>query len=207
MAARIDFTVEQGSDFSQRFGLRRKHVDFVFTDYAEAKIRQDYDSDSSESFTVTTSNKYVTLSMSHNDTKDLVPGKYVYDLKVGDYLSRLQGYINNTTGDQVLYTGAELYDVTLYCLRAAVGLETVPSDKVDFFDFDNDGVVSTVDALSGVQAAGIQDQSFIDEFNGQTSYPATNIINTILTSNVSPKAVAKIRVLQGAVTVTAEVTK
>ena len=119
----------------------------------------------------------------------------------------MQGYIDNTTGDLVLYTGAELKDITNYCLRAAVGLETVPSDKIDFFDFDNDGDVDTTDALAGLRAAGIQDQGFIDEFNAATTYPATNIINTILTGNVSPNAVAKIRVLQGAITVTAEVTR
>ncbi len=207
MAARIDFTVEQGADFSQRFGLRRKHVEFVFTDYAEAKIRQDYDSASYESFTVSTSGKYVTLSMGHNDTKDLVPGKYVYDLKVGDYLSRLQGYIDNTTGSLVLYSAAEIYDITFYCLRAAVGLETVPANKIDFFDFNNSGHISNTDSLTALHYVGTQDESFIAEYNAQTSYPETTIINTILTGNVSPNAVGKIRVLQGAVTVTAEVTR
>lgn len=209
MAVVQDLVVEQGASFYARFASRRESTIMNYGDYADAKFRVDYDSVDYEQFTVTTSNQFVTLEMTPTETAQLTPGNYVYDLKVGDVFTRCSGY-NDSSGNLVLYTAEEVGELGYFVLRAYVGLETVTDDSL--IDFDNDGYITATDTLMPLRYALTQSPEFRD-----TAFDAWNSvlgggsfqtnIRTILNSNITALDPGRVRLLQGRVKVTPEVTR
>jgi hypothetical protein len=212
VALRQDLTVEQGADFYFRFASRRENIFIRNAGYKEAHIRADYDSAEYHEFTlnVPSTSIYMEVTMSHNDTAQLNPGRYKYDIKIQDYLTRCQGYIDNTTGEKVFYTPEQCGELSYWVLT---NFFFPPAElDLDVIDFDNDGTVGSGDALlplyySFTQVPEFATAAFAAFNNLLNGGSYTTNIQTILVSDIGPLTPGKFRVLEGDVIVTPEVTK
>lgn len=87
MATKVNLVVDQGSTFSTSITFNDENGNTInFSSYSgAAQMRKHFTSSNSTSFAVSlTSNGVVTLSLTANQTGNLVAGRYVYDLEVTD---------------------------------------------------------------------------------------------------------------------------
>lgn len=87
MATKVNLVVDQGSTFSTSITFNDENGNTInFSTYSgAAQLRKHYSSSNATSFGVSlTSNGIVTLSLTANQTGNLVAGRYVYDLEVTD---------------------------------------------------------------------------------------------------------------------------
>lgn len=103
MATKVNLVVDQGATFSTSITFNDEGGNTInFSTYTgTAQLRKHFTSSNSTSFTVSlTANGIVTLSLTANQTGNLVAGRYVYDLEVADaanVISRLiEGIITVT---------------------------------------------------------------------------------------------------------------
>lgn len=84
IASKFNIIIEQGTTYSEAFPLEDVNgLPLDVTGYtAVAKMRRDYASVNSVSFTVTLANGSITLAMANNITSIVEAGRYVYDVKV-----------------------------------------------------------------------------------------------------------------------------
>lgn len=87
MAAFSELTVEQGATFNTTVNVEDSFGNAInlYSYTAQSQMRKSYYSSSSSNITSTitgTSNGEITLSMTASNTSLLVPGRYVYDLKI-----------------------------------------------------------------------------------------------------------------------------
>lgn len=84
MAARANLTVDQGSTFSVDVNLTDDNGDaLLVTGYtAAAQLRKSYTTSNSVSFTTSLANGSLTLSLSANQTSNIISGRYVYDCEM-----------------------------------------------------------------------------------------------------------------------------
>lgn len=87
MATKVNLVVDQGTTFSTQITFNDENGNTInFSSYTgAAQLRKHFTSSNSTSFAVSlTSNGIVTLSLTANQTGNLVAGRYVYDLEVTD---------------------------------------------------------------------------------------------------------------------------
>ena len=87
MATKVNLVVDQGTTFSTSITFNDENGNTInFSTYSgTAQMRKHFTSSNSTSFSVAlTSNGVVTLSLTANQTGNLVSGRYVYDLEVTD---------------------------------------------------------------------------------------------------------------------------
>lgn len=87
MATKSNLLIDQGSTFSTIINLTDENGSPIdLSSYTgAAQMRKHYSSSNSVSFTVElTSEGRVTLSLTANQTADIVSGRYVYDVEVTD---------------------------------------------------------------------------------------------------------------------------
>lgn len=104
MASKVHIVIDQGSDFTSDFLMQDNLGDVInLTGYsANAQIRKWYTSTNSVSFStaVNTTTSIVTLSLTANQTANIVSGRYVYDVELTDtngIKSRVvEGYVTVT---------------------------------------------------------------------------------------------------------------
>lgn len=88
MATKANIVIDQGTTFSTSINLTDENDDPIslvgFT--GRSKIKKHYTSSNSHSFTVSlgTSTGIVTLSLSAEQTSNIAPGRYVYDVELVD---------------------------------------------------------------------------------------------------------------------------
>jgi hypothetical protein len=86
MATKANITIDQGTTFSTSISLTDENGDPIdltgFT--GRSQLRKHYTSSNSQSFTVSlnSSEGTVGLTLTANQTSNLVPGRYVYDVEV-----------------------------------------------------------------------------------------------------------------------------
>jgi len=104
MATKTNLTIDQGATFSSTITITDEDGDIVdLTGYTGAsQLRKHYTSSNSTSFSVsiTANTGEVNLSLSANQTSNLVAGRYVYDVEItnsSNVVSRvLEGIITVT---------------------------------------------------------------------------------------------------------------
>jgi len=87
MATKVNLIVDQGTTFATAITFNNESGDAIdFSNYTgEAQMRKHFTSSNSVSFSVSLSNTgVITLSLTANQTGNLVAGRYVYDLEVTD---------------------------------------------------------------------------------------------------------------------------
>lgn len=87
MATKVNLVIDQGTTFVTAISFADENGSGInFSTYSgNAHIRKHYSSSNATSFTVgLNSNGVVTLSLTANQTGNLVAGRYVYDLEVVD---------------------------------------------------------------------------------------------------------------------------
>ena len=95
MATKVNLVVDQGTTFITSVTFNDEAGSAInFSTYTgAAQLRKHFTSSNSTSFSVTLSNTgVITLSLTANQTSNLVAGRYVYDLEVtdaGNTISRL----------------------------------------------------------------------------------------------------------------------
>jgi len=95
MATKVNLVVDQGTTFITSVTFNDESGNAInFSTYTgAAQLRKHFTSSNSTSFSVTLSNTgVITLSLTANQTSNLVAGRYVYDLEVtdaGNTISRL----------------------------------------------------------------------------------------------------------------------
>lgn len=84
MTVRTDLTIDQGANFSVSIELLDANGDpiDVSAAEAEAQMRKHYTSTNSVSFTTELVNSELILSLTSTETQALVPGRYMYDVKI-----------------------------------------------------------------------------------------------------------------------------
>jgi len=84
MAVKANIVIDQGSDFSTSIYLQDDNGDNIvvsgFT--AAAQMRKTYTSLTSTNFTTTLLDGELVLALTHAQTANLVPGRYVYDVEL-----------------------------------------------------------------------------------------------------------------------------
>ncbi len=96
MATKVNLVVDQGTTFSSSITFNDENGNTInFSTYSgSAQMRKHFTSSNSTSFEVNlTSNGVVTLSLTSNQTGNLVAGRYVYDLEVTDAQNRISRLI------------------------------------------------------------------------------------------------------------------
>lgn len=81
MASKINITIDQGATFSKTYEFVSNTL--VLTT-ANAVIRKHYTSTNAIAFAVEVDGANVTISMSANVTANIVPGRYMYDVRSTD---------------------------------------------------------------------------------------------------------------------------
>ncbi len=86
MAQKANITIDQGTTFSSGIDLLDGNDEPVnVTSYtARGQIRKHYSSSNSVSFTTTLSNGSLVISLTANQTANMVAGRYVYDIELVD---------------------------------------------------------------------------------------------------------------------------
>lgn len=215
MANFHDMTIDQGSDFSESFNFEDRGYPVNMSAFSlQGQMRPNHASQDYVDFTVAESGNNFIVSLTNSQTKNLTSGNYVYDLELTKQHSTTDGYYDNDLNKIVLYTGAERYWVTQIVLKATSGIITVPSNKMDIFNLNEDDKISAADAYGWLTA--YIHPSLGDEYiatNNQHSidniYDST-LENKLLNGNVRALTSTdnKVnRVVQGNVNVTREVSR
>jgi hypothetical protein len=86
MATKANLVIDQGSTFASSIDILDDNDESVnLTGYsARGQIRKHYTSTNSVSFTTTLSNGSLVISLTANQTANMVSGRYVYDLELID---------------------------------------------------------------------------------------------------------------------------
>lgn len=86
MATKANLVIDQGSTFASSIDILDENDEPVnLTNYtARGQIRKHYTSNNSVSFTTTLSNGSLVISLTANQTANIVAGRYVYDLELVD---------------------------------------------------------------------------------------------------------------------------
>lgn len=86
MATKANLVIDQGSTFASSIDILAENDEPVnLTGYsARGQIRKHYSSSNSVSFTTTVSNGSVVISLTANQTTNMVSGRYVYDIELVD---------------------------------------------------------------------------------------------------------------------------
>lgn len=86
MATKANLVIDQGSTFASSIDILDENDEPVnLTSYsARGQIRKHYSSTNSVSFTTTLSNGSLVISLTANQTANMVSGRYVYDLELID---------------------------------------------------------------------------------------------------------------------------
>ena len=96
MATKVNLVVDQGTTFTTSITFNDENGNTInFSTYSgAAQMRKHFTSSNSTSFSVSlTSNGVVTLSLTANQTGNLVAGRYVYDLEVTDASNQISRLI------------------------------------------------------------------------------------------------------------------
>lgn len=96
MATKVNLVVDQGTTFTTSITFNDENGNTInFSTYSgSAQMRKHFTSSNSTSFSVSlTSNGVVTLSLTANQTGNLVSGRYVYDLEVTDASNQISRLI------------------------------------------------------------------------------------------------------------------
>ncbi|MDC3266289.1 hypothetical protein OAU13_00020 [bacterium] len=96
MATKVNLVVDQGTTFTTSITFNDENGNTInFSTYSgAAQLRKHFTSSNSTSFEVSlTSNGVVTLSLTANQTGNLVAGRYVYDLEVTDSSNQISRLI------------------------------------------------------------------------------------------------------------------
>lgn len=96
MATKVNLVVDQGSTFQSSVTFNDENGNTInFSTYSgAAQIRKHFTSSNSVAFQVNmTSNGIITLSLTANQTANLVSGRYVYDLEVTDSSNQISRLI------------------------------------------------------------------------------------------------------------------
>ena len=96
MATKVNLVVDQGTTFTTSITFNDENGNTInFSTYSgSAQMRKHFTSSNSTSFSVSlTSNGIVTLSLTANQTGNLVAGRYVYDLEVTDQSNQISRLI------------------------------------------------------------------------------------------------------------------
>lgn len=96
MATKVNLVVDQGTTFTTSITFNDENGNTInFSTYSgSAQMRKHFTSSNSTSFSVAlTSNGVVTLSLTANQTGNLVAGRYVYDLEVTDSSNQISRLI------------------------------------------------------------------------------------------------------------------
>ena len=96
MATKVNLVIDQGSTFTTSITFNDDTGNAInFSSYTgQAQMRKHFSSSNSTSFSVSlTSNGVVTLSLTANQTGNLVAGRYVYDLEVTDNSNQISRLI------------------------------------------------------------------------------------------------------------------
>lgn len=96
MATKVNLVVDQGTTFTTSITFNDENGNTInFSTYSgSAQMRKHFTSSNSTSFSVSlTSNGVVTLSLTANQTSNLVAGRYVYDLEVIDASNQISRLI------------------------------------------------------------------------------------------------------------------
>lgn len=102
MATKANLVIDQGSTFASSIDILDENDEpVVLTNYsARGQIRKHFTSTNSVSFTTTMSNGSLVISLTANQTGNLVSGRYVYDIElvdpVGTVLRILEGIVTIT---------------------------------------------------------------------------------------------------------------
>lgn len=82
MGSRVNFYIDQGTDFRISFDLFDEDDDeLVLSTYSfYADLKKMYATTKAADFVIETANNDVTIKLSANTTSDLDPGKYTYDV-------------------------------------------------------------------------------------------------------------------------------
>ena len=86
MATKANLVIDQGSTFASSIDILDDNDEPVdLSNYtARGQIRKHYTSSNSVSFTTTLSNGSLVISLTANQTANIVAGRYVYDLELVD---------------------------------------------------------------------------------------------------------------------------
>jgi hypothetical protein len=86
MATKANIVIDQGSTFASSIDILDENDEpVVLTNYtARGQIRKHYSSTNSVSFTTTMSNGSLVISLTANQTANIVSGRYVYDIELVD---------------------------------------------------------------------------------------------------------------------------
>ena len=207
--------IDQGSDFSESFNFKDRGYPVNMSAFSlQGQMRPNHASQDYVDLTVAESGNNFIVSLTNSQTKNLTSGNYVYDLELTKQHNITDGYYDNDLNKIVLYTGAERYWMTQIVLKAQVSLITIPSNKMDIFDINGDGQLSSGEAYAWLIA--YIHPSLGDEYiatNNQYSidniYDST-LENKLLNGNVRALTSADTtvnRVVQGNITVTREVSR
>jgi len=96
MATKVNLVVDQGTTFTTSITFNDETGNTInFSTYSgSAQMRKHFTSSNSTSFAVSlASNGVVTLSLTANQTGNLVAGRYVYDLEVTDQSNQISRLI------------------------------------------------------------------------------------------------------------------
>lgn len=96
MATKVNLVVDQGTTFTTSITFNDENGNTInFSTYSgAAQMRKHFTSSNSTSFSVSlTSNGVVTMSLTANQTANLVAGRYVYDLEVTDASNQISRLI------------------------------------------------------------------------------------------------------------------
>lgn len=86
MATKANLVIDQGSTFASSIDILDDNDEPVdLSNYtARGQIRKHYTSSNSVSFTTTLSNGSLVISLTANQTANIIAGRYVYDLELVD---------------------------------------------------------------------------------------------------------------------------
>lgn len=96
MATKVNLVVDQGTTFTTSITFNDENGNTInFSTYSgAAQMRKHFTSSNSVAFSVSlTSNGVVSLSLTANQTANLVAGRYVYDLEVTDASNQISRLI------------------------------------------------------------------------------------------------------------------
>ena len=97
MARKVQLTIDQGTTFSYPFTLLDTNGDVrdLSTHTANAQLRKAYTSTNSTSFTCTTSNTdpNLVISLTANQSANVVAGRYVYDVQLQSNTNIVTRYV------------------------------------------------------------------------------------------------------------------
>lgn len=84
MSQKTNITIDQGTTFVYTFSVLDTYGDPMdLTNYtATSQMRKSYSSSNATTFTCTTANGEVIISLSANQTSNIVAGRYVYDIEL-----------------------------------------------------------------------------------------------------------------------------